>query len=272
MRLQRQRSRVRLRRPGRRCGKPVTVSFSGLDGAGKSFQIDALLARLGDERRVEVIWVPLMFWPPSWIHVIPPQIRRRLRPKHKGVEYTPQRSKRRRDTRGDQAARSADGGRGAKVARVLRTGPWIVPGTVVATSIGLSLRQRASSSTADILVLDRYRLDSAVKLQWMFPGVAQWWLPYIVRLLAPRPDLEVLLRVDPRVAHTRKREWSVRELTEHAQLYDKLASRSRTLVTLDAEQNPEVIAKEIWSRVRPLLDRGGEAEPLLSEGEEAVSV
>jgi thymidylate kinase len=239
----------------RRGGKPFRVSFSGLDGSGKSFQIDALLTRLGDDRRVEVVWAPLKFWPASAKDLIPPRIRRRLRPKHEGIVVElPQRLSS-TDARGDAAPQWTPGALGAKAAQALGTSLWFAMGTMAAASTGLSLRRRASSSTAEVLVLDRYRLDSSVKLQRLYPGVSRAWLARVVRLLTPTPDLEVFLRLDPKVAYARKpEEWSVRHLTEHAQLYDGLTAGSRAVVTLDGAQDPEVIAGEVWSRVRPLLD------------------
>jgi thymidylate kinase len=240
--------------PASRRGKPVRVSFSGLDGSGKSFQIDALLSRLGEDRRVEVIWVPLKFWPENVKDLVPPRLRRMLRPRHEGVVDLPSRPRTHADAGDDKAPPRTTGELAAKAARALRTSPWFMMGTMAAASTGLSLRRRTTSSTADVVVLDRYRLDSSVKLQRLYPGVSRAWLARVVRLLTPTPDLEVLLRLDPQVAYRRKpEEWSVRQLTEHAQLYDGLASGSRSVVTLDGAQDPEVIAREVWSRVVPLL-------------------
>lgn len=236
-------------------GRPVRVSFSGLDGAGKSFQIEALQAGLGEDRAVEVVWVPFKFWPERVKNLVPSRLRRKLRPKEQGVVEQPVRSDTQAHEQEGTAPPHAGPGLRSRVVRGLRSSPWVVTGTIAAVSTGLSLRQRVTSAKADVVVLDRYRLDSSVKLQWQFPGVARSWLAGIVRSLTPAPDLEVLLRIRPEVAHARKPEqWSVRQLSEHAALYDRLAAGSRTVMTVDAERDPEDVARDVWARVMPLLD------------------
>lgn len=255
MTSEQRRTPSRPKRSERGRGKQVRVSFSGLDGAGKSFQIDALLARLSDEAAVEVVWVPFKFWPERVKNLVPRGFRRKLRPKGEGVvaqsELSVEPDARRQSDGLWHAARDLRG----KAVKGLRSSPWVVTGTMAAISTGLSLRQRVSSSKADIVVLDRYRLDSSVKIQWQFPGVAQSWLAGIVRALTPAPDLEVLLRIDPEVAYARKaEEWSVKQLAEHAELYARLAAGWPTVVTVDADRDPDDIARFVWSRLEPVLD------------------
>ena len=64
------------------------------------------------------------------------------------------------------AARTA--GSGTSLRSLLRS----TAATLAAFSTALSLRSRARGSRADVLVLDRYRLDSAMKLQYAFPRVS----------------------------------------------------------------------------------------------------
>lgn len=125
---------------------------------------------------------------------------------------------------------------------------------MASVSGGLSLRRRAARTSADVLVLDRYRLDAAVKLQFWYPDVSARWLARVVDSLAPAPDLQILLRVAPEVAYARKPEqWSVRQLTRQARLYDGLA-RAGDVVVLDAEDDPERIAAAVQAQVRRVLD------------------
>jgi thymidylate kinase len=223
-----------------RASRPVRVSFSGLDGAGKTRQIDALVSALGVDHSVEVIWLPTKVWPEPLLNRLPPGFRSRLGPKRTAVA-------------GAAAMRVAPA-RG-HLRDTLRSVVWVVIATFAAVSVGLSLRHRASKSRADLLVLDRYRLDSLVKLHFWYGEVSPDWLSRVVRALAPTPDVEFLLRVDPAVAYARKPEqWSVAQLSMQAGLYDRFAAGPLHVVTLDAQGDPEIIAREVGSQVRAVLD------------------
>jgi thymidylate kinase len=232
----------------------VIVSFSGLDGAGKTRQIDALAAAAGQHHSVDVLWLPTKVWPEPLLNRLPAGPRSRLGPKRRTVVS---------DTadhgsRGGQGARmqnvSATAG-GRSFADAVRSAVWFAVATVAAASVGLSLRRRASSSSADLLVLDRYRLDSLVKLQFWYPDVSQAWLGRVVGALAPAPDVEFLLCVDPAVAYARKPEqWSVRQLARQARLYDRLAAGPMHVVALDAQRDVDDVAREVLSQVGPILD------------------
>ena len=234
----------------------VRVSFSGLDGAGKSSQIESLVAGLREqERSAEVLWMPFKFWPQQAKNVVPERLRSRLRPRNQLEVVQVKRSDQQPAPREGSSPTPTGATVRVKAVGALRSGAWTVLGTVAAVSTGLSLRHRISSSDADVLVLDRYRLDSLVKLRWAFPHLPQRWLAGIVRSVAPRPDLEVLFRVQPEVAYARKpAQWTVDELTRQARLYDELAAGSPTVVTLDAARDPDDVAREVWARVRLLLD------------------
>jgi hypothetical protein len=53
----------------------VVVSFSGLDGAGKTRQIDALVRDLDRRGRTEVLWVPFRMWPEPLVTRLPVSFR-----------------------------------------------------------------------------------------------------------------------------------------------------------------------------------------------------
>ena len=234
--------------------KPVRVSFSGLDGAGKTRQIDALVAAVGEHHSVEVLWLPTKVWPEPLLNRLPASFRSRLGPKRTTVVSDPPVSR----TRGEQVSPTqtmpTTRGRNS-FADALRSATWVGIGTFAAVSAGLSLRRRASNSSADVLVLDRYRLDSLVKLQFWYSEVSEAWLARVVGALAPAPDVEFLLRVDPAVAYARKPEqWSVDQLLRQARLYDRLATGPLHVVTLDAHEDVDDVAREVSSRVRAFLD------------------
>ena len=77
----------------------------------------------------------------------------------------------------------------------------------------------------------------------------------VVAWLAPAPDVEILLRVDPRVAYARKAEqWSLSELSRQARLYDEAAGLL-PVVVVDGNEDPERVARLIESRVTTALAR-----------------
>ena len=227
----------------KRVGNPVRVSFSGLDGAGKTRQIEALVASVAVDHSIEVIWLPTKVWPESLLNRLPAGLRSRLGPKRTAVV-----------TAGHARPGPSPKARGG-LGGIVRSVMWVMIATCAAVSVGISLRRRASSSGADVLVLDRYRLDSLVKLNYWYAEVSEAWLSRIVGALAPAPDVEFLLRVDPAVAYARKPEqWSVDQLSRQAGTYDRLAAGPLRVVTLNAEQDADDVARQVRSHVRAVLD------------------
>ena len=94
------------------------MSFSGLDGAGKTRQIEALVAALERGRTVEVLWVPFKIWPEPLLNRLPAGLRSRLGPKRGTGTQAPAVRRRRTD-----AARRAG-----------RSLPWWVVGSFAALS------------------------------------------------------------------------------------------------------------------------------------------
>jgi thymidylate kinase len=239
---------------GTRGRRQVKVSFSGLDGAGKSTQIKALVAALeGERRRTEVLWARFGFWPEWAKSRVPAGIGAWLRREKAGGERKPTGS----TSSGRRAGSPPREGRKSLhgAASPLRTVFFAVLGTVWAVGGGWNLRRYVSASDAEVVVLDRYRLDSSMKLKYWNDALSLAWLDRIVRTLAPEPDLEFLLRLEPEAAYARKPEqWSVRQLTRQAKLYDELAAGPGRVITLDATKDHDELAREVWDRVRPLLN------------------
>lgn len=236
---------------GRRTrGRPITISFSGLDGAGKTYQIAALVAAVAEQHSVEVIWLPTRVWPEPLLNRLPAGFRSRLGPKRPaavelGGSSSPPKS---------EVERPAQG---RPIADRMRAALWSLIGSSAALSVGLALRRRAVHPSADVLVLDRYRLDSVVKLCFWYSEVSQAWLARLVLAVVPAPDVEFLLRVDPEVAYARKPEqWTVSQLARQAAIYDRLAGIAHNVVVLDGHQQPERLAREVIAHARTVLDRG----------------
>jgi thymidylate kinase len=224
----------------------VRISVSGLDGAGKTRQIDSIKAALGAEGSVEVLWVPFRIWPEPLLNRLPADFRSRLGPKRRSDEA---------GAPGPQASGAARrSGLLPGLRRRLRVGLWSSIATAAAVSAGLGLRRRISGSSADVLVLDRYRLDSIVKLGFWYSEVSTTWLSRVVGWLAPAPDVEILLQVDPGVAYARKAEqWSLKELSRQARLYADAAALL-PVVVVDGNEDPDVVARIIESRVTAAME------------------
>jgi thymidylate kinase len=234
--------------------RPMKVSFSGLDGAGKTRQIDALVAAMREHHSVEVLWLPTEVWPEPLLNRLPAGFRSRLGPKRPTVVSDAPVSRTSGEQVGPTQTTPTTRG-GGSFADALRSAMWVGIGTVAAVSVGLSLRRRASNGSADVFVLDRYRLDSMVKLQCWYSEVSGAWLARVVGALAPAPDVEFLLRVDPDVAYARKPDqWSIAQLSRQARLYDRLAAGPLHVVTLDAHEDADDLAREVSSHVRAVLD------------------
>jgi hypothetical protein len=119
----------------------LVVSFSGLDGAGKTRQIDTLVPNLERRGRTEVRWVPFKMWPEPLMTRLPVSFRRSARPEQESGTATI----------ADENARhglAADGS--ALLQRLART----PIGLAAAISAGVSLRRRAAGSSAELVVLD----------------------------------------------------------------------------------------------------------------------
>lgn len=225
--------------------RQTRISFSGLDGAGKSYQIAALVEELQQNTEVEVVWIPFEIWPQPLLNRLPASLRSRLGPERPAVTTTGP----------DEAPARPTGGL-RHLGRVLL---WTPIGCAAAVSAGLSLRRRAAETHSPVVVLDRYRLDSIVKLQYWYAEVSPRLLSSIVMRLAPRPTAELLLRVPPDEAYARKSEqWSVRQLRRQATSYDAAAAHAGALV-IDGCQPREVVAAEVLRRVRALDGKQGHA-------------
>ncbi len=216
----------------------LVISFSGLDGAGKTGQIEALVRDLERRGRTEVLWLRFNMWPESLVTRLPVSFRSSVPPK-----------------RGNGSARIGGGrvrlGRIADVTVLLRRRVLAVIGVMAAISTGLSLRRRAARSNAELLVLDRYRIDSIVKLQYWYPVAPASMLADLVTALAPAPDLEIYLRVDADVAYRRKpEEWTADQLDRQARLYDHVAARLPSALVLDGHEDPEAVAEAVADAVR----------------------
>jgi thymidylate kinase len=234
-RLRLRRGRVRLRRPRRR----VVIAFSGVDGSGKSSQAAAAgeaLVRLGHQ--ASVVWLPITANPAvSRISAVGRSFVGLLR-------WLPglRRLERKATAGGSFFAAPGESRRPSFLTRV-----WVV---YVAVVNGLAHRRLARG--ADVVVFDRYVLDSVVRMRYLWAarfGVAE----ALLRWLSPAPALAFLLDVSPEVALGRKQDqWDADQLRRHLELYREEAGRLG-VVRLDGTRPQEElcaeIAETIWRRL-----------------------
>lgn len=176
----------------------MLVSFSGIDGAGKSTQINKLcIDLLGAGRRVDL----LTFW-----DNVATLKNLRERAAHEVF--------------------GGDKGIGAPDAPILRRDKNVQTGFMTLARLGLyfadalSLRRvvkKAMRSGAEIVIFDRYILDELVNLNLRNP-FARLYLQLIWKF-SPRPDVAFLLDADPVAARARKPEYPLEFLRVNRDAY-----------------------------------------------------
>ena len=272
------RRRVVARAARRLRRRPVIVALSGLDGAGKSYQAKRLADALQQlDYRVAVVWPPAA----NVMFQANPALKRRLfgllRMLGRGDTPMPQRSGDGSTARGegaappDETSRPADGPSGSadgpsgSAGEEAAQDPVPVPvqrapvahavALIVALVQAWSFRRgaRASGRRADVIIFDRYVLDSVVYLRHRWGhGRAFPLQSTLMRLLTRRPGRAFFLDVAPEVAYARKRDFPLENLRERAALYSALHARLGC-ERLDGERAPEDLCAEIaaavWQRL-----------------------
>ena len=202
--------------------RPVLISFSGIDGSGKSTQIEALRAQLnGMGLRVLLI----TFWDDvARLKGIREASGHTLFKGEKGVG-TPSRPVNRRDKNVRAWYMTA-----------VRFGLYIVD----AISLRLAVR-KAAGSDADVIIFDRYHYDELANL-----GLSNRITQAYARLLlwfVPQPDISFLLDADPIQARARKPEYPVDFL--HISRASYLALGKLAGMTIIAPQPVEDVSREV---------------------------
>jgi thymidylate kinase len=220
----------------------AVVSFSGLDGAGKSTQAESLRATLdalGHE--AVVVWSPL--GQSAALSAVANPVKRAL----SLLRFGPFAGVAERSATGSVMA-ARDGRGGSRTGSAIRVA-WA---TVVALVNALSLRAAALRHVprGRVVIYDRHVLDSIVRLRATYGPSRRFRLQLaLLRLLAPRPRRAYLLDVHPEASIRRKDDrWSLDELRLHADLY-RAESERLDVKVLDADRPRQELCAEIAREV-----------------------
>lgn len=183
-------------------GKPILVSFSGLDGSGKTSQIEALresIALLGMDSTLLTLWDDV---------VVGRRCREGFTHKVLGSEQgvgEPDRPVERRD-------------------KNVRSGylTFMRHLLYLADAVHLRIVVRRARRTGDgVIVMDRYLYDELANLPLQNRFSAAY--AKLLARIAPRPDLVFLLDTVPELARARKPEYPVAFLCQSRRSYFRLA-------------------------------------------------
>ena len=198
------------------------VSFSGIDGAGKSTQIEALqshLRELGFRSALYTFWDNVVVFP-------------RLR-EHMSLKAF----------KGDKGIGSPDKPISRRDKNVTS---WYV--TTLRLLLYLldaySLRVAVSGSMAagvDFIIFDRYIYDELANLPLNLPPV-RFYVNLLLHLV-PKPDVAYVVDADPEAAHLRKPEYPLEFVRKNRDAYITLSRLVRGITVLEPLPVEETTAK-----------------------------
>jgi len=209
------------------------ITFSGVDGCGKSTQIGLLTRRLREDGKTPVV----AWYRPGYSRLLD-ETRRYLR-----------RTLRSFPAPGPSAARDRTFKRPAV------RWAWLSAALTDAL-LHHALFVRTELARKGVVLADRWVWDATIDLQLRFPelGVGlERWMSWTAAL-APRAEVSFLLSVSDRIADERQRGKhepfpdSAPTAAARRQMYRQLAKNSN-LTLIDADRNKETVHQDIWDRV-----------------------
>ena len=211
---------------------PVIISFSGLDGSGKSTQIENLRTALesaGLKTRL------LTFWDDVVVGV----------KYREGFVHKVYKSERGIGAPGKPVARRD---------KNVRAWYLTLARYVLYFADALSLRHvlaRAKKSGHDVVIVDRYIYDELVNLD-LNQALARSFVR-CVRALVPHPDISFLLDADPEAAYARKPEYPVDFMRKCRESYFKLAKLLGSMTVIPALDLPDAKAAVLDATEKKLV-------------------
>jgi thymidylate kinase len=195
-----------------RANKLKLISFSGIDGAGKSTQIEALQAHLREQGFRFALYT---FWDNV---VVLPQLREHISFK----------------------AFKGDKGVGSPDQPIVRRDKNVTSWYIIAVRLFLylldaySLRVAVSGASAadvDFIIFDRYIYDELANLPLHRP-LMKFYVRLILRLI-PRPDVAYIVDANPEAAHARKPEYPLEFVRANRDAYITLSDLAGSMTVLE---------------------------------------
>jgi thymidylate kinase len=198
-------------RKARRRRRAILVTFSGLDGSGKSTQCHALCETL------HALGMPAIV---EWMSVVAnPSLGPIAAPVKASLRLLQRRSRR------DEPAATSDGLTGRRPTHEIRarSGVVAVGWTTVVTFATALWHVRTVGRhllAGRTVICDRYVLDSSVHLRYTYgEGRSFRWQGRLLKLISPPPKRSYFLDVAPDVAYARNQEYEPDEIVKRARLY-----------------------------------------------------
>lgn len=241
------------RRIARRPQRGHVVTFSGLDGSGKSTQAELLraaLERLGHDPVVE--WTKIAR--SSWLKALSKPVQAAMRLRRRSHEPVAERTIMTGDGPVVLAAEQAAARELREKSRLL-THAWTV---LVALGNGWDHRRATVRHlrAGRIVISDRYTLDTAAHLRYRYGVDESFRFQMVVnRSVSPSPSKSFFLDVSPEAAYARKAEqYQVGDLALLRRLYLEEAARAEVCVLPGEDPLDTVserIVRAVWEAVTP---------------------
>jgi thymidylate kinase len=190
----------------------VLISLSGIDGAGKSTQVELLLKYFRSNSK-KIIATEFMFG----YFILNPLIR-----VLRSVTGSPS---------GGPVKRNS-----SNLAKL-----WFVP-AFIDIWLGYFFRTRPLLSKYDFIIADRFYTDIWANLSY-YGYQPSWAFELLIKLL-PTPDIAFMLSVDPATVRKREDDFPDDYYKEQAKIYKHLAEKVNIHV-VDANQDPKAVFNQI---------------------------
>lgn len=215
--------------------KPLLISFSGVDGSGKSTQIENLRSALHAAGLKTTL---LAFWDNVVVGV----------KYREGFVHKVYKSERGIGAPGKPVNRRDKNVRGWHLT-LARHFLYLLDAIHLCEVVA-----RAKRSGADVIILDRYIYDELSNLNLNNPLSRSF--VNMVHSFVPRPDIAYLLDADPVAAYARKPEYPVEFMKKCRRTYYDLAAILKTMTIIPALDLPEAKAAVLKAAERELAAQG----------------
>ena len=219
---------------------PLLISFSGVDGSGKSTQIESLRSALHAAGLTTTL---LAFWDNVVVGV----------KYREGFVHKVYKSERGIGAPGKPVNRRDKNMRGWHLT-LARHFLYLLD----AINLGLVVARAKKKSGADVLILDRYIYDELSNLNLANP-FSRAFVKF-VHSFVPRPNVAYLLDADPVKAYERKPEYPVEFMKKCRRAYFDLAALLRSMTVIPAMDLPASKLAVLKAAERELAAQGRSAD------------